>query len=129
MTIYFSKSKNGFFRSEIHGDNKPEDCRSISEEVYLSLIEQQSLGKLIKSDEQGLPIAVDNIPSLAALMLDERIWRDSELRRADVELNKVQDSDPKSTGSVSDWRLYRKALRAYPEHPEFPSRAARPTSP
>lgn len=59
----------------------------------------------------------------------ERLWRDSELTRADVELYKAQDSDPKSVGSVSDWRFYRKALRAWPESKGFPKEAHRPVAP
>ena len=36
------------------------------------------------------------------LAREERIWRDAELIRADEELNKVQDSDPKAVGTVGD---------------------------
>ena len=59
----------------------------------------------------------------------ERQWRDAELARADIELFKVQDSDPKAVGSVADWRQYRKELRAWPEHEGFPSKANRPKAP
>jgi len=59
----------------------------------------------------------------------ERQWRDTELERADVELFKVQDGDPKAVGSVSDWRQYRKELRAWPEHEGFPLKANRPKAP
>lgn len=59
----------------------------------------------------------------------ERQWRDSELVRSDVELYKAQDSDPKSSGSVADWRAYRKALRAWPESPLFPNQEERPRAP
>jgi len=61
--------------------------------------------------------------------VSERVWRDAELARADVELFKVQDSDPKAVGSVADWRQYRKELRAWPEHEGFPSKANRPKAP
>ncbi len=59
----------------------------------------------------------------------ERAWRDVELARADIELNKVQDADPSSKGSVSDWRSYRKALRQLPENQSFPNISARPLAP
>lgn len=59
----------------------------------------------------------------------ERLWRDKELIRADYELSKVQDSDPKAIGTEAEWRDYRRALRNYPETSEFPSEAARPVSP
>lgn len=57
---------------------------------------------------------------------DERQWRNAELLRADVELNKVQDG---GTGTVTAWREYRNALRDWPESPDFPNVEARPVSP
>lgn len=59
----------------------------------------------------------------------EKAWRNLELSRADQELNKVQDSDPKSTGTVTDWRAYRKELRAWPENINFPDVSSRPVAP
>ena len=59
----------------------------------------------------------------------ERIWRDGELVRADEELNKVQDSDPKAVGTVTQWREYRRALRGIPELEGFPSSHVRPVAP
>lgn len=61
---------------------------------------------------------------VSKVMQEERIWRDAELQRADVELFKVQDGE--GTGLVSDWRAYRCALRAYPEQADFPN-GVRPT--
>jgi hypothetical protein len=57
----------------------------------------------------------------------ERVWRNSELARADIELNKAQDGDGVST--VKAWREYRKALRAYPNTEGFPNSELRPTAP
>ncbi len=59
----------------------------------------------------------------------ERAWRNQELIRADYELNKVQDADLKAVGTVGAWREYRKALRQYPQHKDFPSPDSRPKSP
>ena len=56
----------------------------------------------------------------------ERAWRNKELARADIELNKAQDG---GGGVVSDWRDYRNALRNMPEHSDFPSNIARPIAP
>jgi hypothetical protein len=70
-----------------------------------------------------------NNQGVVDLAVVERNWRDSELINADIELNKVQDSDPKATGTVSDWRTYRKALRAWPEDKNFPKQEFRPKSP
>lgn len=59
----------------------------------------------------------------------ERLWRDAELTRSDIEIFKVQDSDPKSKGAVAQWREYRKALRAWPALGEFPDKTKRPAAP
>jgi hypothetical protein len=56
----------------------------------------------------------------------ERVWRNSELARADIELNKVQDGAP---GTVGEWRSYRNALRGWPEDKNFPDSEQRPTAP
>lgn len=56
----------------------------------------------------------------------ERLWRDNELNKADIELNKVQDG--MGTGLVSQWRKYRCDLRNYPASTGFPY-GERPTSP
>lgn len=58
----------------------------------------------------------------------ERQWRNFELIRADEELNKVQDADPKAKGTVTQWREYRRSLRQYPESEGFTS-GNRPVSP
>lgn len=56
-----------------------------------------------------------------------RAWRDTELARADVCLLKAEDGD--GVGTVSEWREYRKALRAWPEAEGFPADSSKPKSP
>lgn len=57
----------------------------------------------------------------------EILWRNQELFRADIELNKVQDG--MGVGTVSAWRTYRCQLRNWPEHPDFPCKDKRPVAP
>lgn len=57
----------------------------------------------------------------------ERLWRDGELKRADIELNKVQDGV--GVGTVSAWRTYRCLLRDWPENEHFPDASKRPVGP
>lgn len=57
----------------------------------------------------------------------ERAWRNDELERADIELNKVQDG--MGFGTVTQWREYRCALRNWPENEFFPGSAKRPVAP
>ena len=68
-------------------------------------------------------------PQVDISIIEERLWRDAELVRADTELYKVQDGDPKAVGAVAGWREYRNTLRAWPEHRDFPNKDKRPVSP
>jgi len=87
--------------------------------------------------KQARPAPVDGIMYISTVDGDwvlpvgdetvERTWRDSELQRADVELNKVQDGD--GVGTVKAWREYRMALRAWPSNEKFPDSTFRPVSP
>lgn len=57
--MFYSKSTNGFYDSEIHGSNIPKDAVEISKDLWNSLLDQQANGKSIKADKSGKPIAVD----------------------------------------------------------------------
>ena len=57
----------------------------------------------------------------------ERHWRNNELAKADIEINKAVDSANYSL--EKSWRNYRQALRDWPEHPDFPDATKRPASP
>ena len=56
---------------------------------------------------------------------EERAWRNSELAKTDIELYKLQDG--MGAGSIEALRLYRNALRNWPENENFPDSAYRPT--
>ena len=92
---------------------------------YETLLQKQSQGKVIKC-VNGKVVAEEAKKDGSST---ERAWRNAELYRADIELNKVQDSDVNATGSVGEWRAYRKELRQYPQQPGFPSQAVRPVAP
>lgn len=100
---------------------------TISKQELDELLKGQSKGKQIIKGEDGRPALADQARSDTSV--SERGWRNSELLRADIELNKVQDSDPKAVGTVGQWREYRKQLRAWPDHTDFPDKLKRPTSP
>lgn len=59
MTLYFSKQTNGFYDSELHGTNIPNDCVQISAQEHYVLLEGQSNGKQIVGGDDGRPILVD----------------------------------------------------------------------
>lgn len=56
----------------------------------------------------------------------ERAWRDAELLKADVEVNKAVDS---AHPAESAWRKYRVALRNWPQSDGFPEKSGRPNAP
>lgn len=125
--MYYSKTTGGFYSSLLHEPEQiPKEAVEITKQQHEFLLGEQSLGKTISADSNGFPVLVEEAIDYSAV---ERAWRDSELDRADEELNKVQDSDPKAYGTVTQWRDYRKELRAWPEHAQFPTQAQRPKSP
>jgi hypothetical protein len=55
---------------------------------------------------------------------EARVWRDGELAKADIEINKLDDEG----GNSSDYRAYRIALREWPQSDAFPE-LGRPQEP
>lgn len=53
--MFYSKSTNGFYSIDIHGDKIPADSVEISEAEYQILINGQYDGKSIVPNEEGLP--------------------------------------------------------------------------
>ncbi|HCQ7009052.1 tail fiber assembly protein [Enterobacter hormaechei] len=58
MNYYFSKAELGFYCDEVN-ESIPADAVEISEELYFSLLEGQSTGKVIAANEAGKPILTD----------------------------------------------------------------------
>lgn len=54
--MFYSATTNGFYSSEIHGQNIPEGAVEITAEEYTALIDGQASGKRITHDENGQPI-------------------------------------------------------------------------
>lgn len=134
MKYFYSPEKDSVFPEDfkeeyIQANSWPDDAVEITEDEFKSFFLNSSpIGMKRKYSTNGFNW-VEIPQKLEDAINSERLWRNSELQRADVELNKVQDSDPKAKGSVSAWREYRKALRALPEHHEFPYKQARPLAP
>lgn len=51
----YSKTTNGFYNSQIH-TTMPNDCVEITNAEYEALIDGQSSGQIISSDENGFPV-------------------------------------------------------------------------
>ena len=57
--MFYSVQTNGFYASEIHGDNIPSDAVEITPEQHAALLQGQSEGKVIAADANGNPILGD----------------------------------------------------------------------
>lgn len=131
--VYFSQTKQAFYPEDLldayrESGTLPKDIVEITEEQYNEFFDKINSGYRVVNVRGAFKVErfseeQPNNPE------SERIWRNMELARADIELFKVQDSDPKAVGSVSEWRQYRKELRAWSEHEGFPSKANRPKAP
>jgi len=53
--MYYSKSTNGFYSHEIHGDSIPSDAVEITADYHAALLAGQSSGKVIDWDDYGYP--------------------------------------------------------------------------
>lgn len=132
--MIYSEKQDKFYAPEFQAAYEasqtwPADGVEISLEVWKEFSAVKE-GK-VRSFVNGQFVWVDHLVSKTVDQQsnEENAWRNAELTRADEELNKVQDSDPKAVGTVAGWREYRKALRAWPESVKFPNTADRPTSP
>ena len=54
--MFYSKSTGGFYVQEIHGNSIPEDAIEISNEQYQRMLEGQTQGLFISSNDLGEPI-------------------------------------------------------------------------
>lgn len=133
--IFFSPSTLCFYPEDLIVDYKkagelPHDVHKVPYSLYEEYaLSAAPAGNKRSSDKDGNPCWVPIIQSIESLKGMETVWVSHEMERIRAELEKVQDSDPKATGSVSDWRSYRKALRAWSESLDFPNKDKRPLSP
>ena len=57
--MFYSKSTGGFYSTEINGTNIPSDAVEVSDDKYLELLDGQSKGKQISSDDLGNPLLIE----------------------------------------------------------------------
>ena len=116
MQYYYSATTLGFYLDDIHGSNIPHDSVKITEDDYFSLIDGQSNGKVIISNENGYPILAD----LPELSLDEIKSRLKQQRQ----LAYTQESDPlffkaqRNEISLSDWIAKIEEIKARYPYPD-----------
>lgn len=136
MLIFYSPTNNSFLPGDLkvtyeESNSWPVDAKMVPYEVFeeFALCLPPSFNLKRGCDDNGNPCWVNIEQNLDVSIREEHLWLSAELDRVRDEIEKVQDSDPKSVGSVSDWRNYRKSLRAWVEHVEFPKLEFRPKAP
>lgn len=67
--MFYSKTTGGFYSTEIHGDNIPDDAVEITSEMHATLFEAQSKGKIIAADANGYPVLQDVPPTPVDVLL------------------------------------------------------------
>lgn len=128
MKVYFDPVTMGFYTTE-HFKTFPSTAVNIPVELYKELQAGETRGLQIACDDAGYPFLKPLDVDIEFLISAEHIWINTELARAGLELDKVQDSDATAVGTVGQWRDYRKALRAWAGHKDFPKKEFRPKSP
>ena len=92
--MFFSKLTNGFYLTEINGENIPKDAVEISEDQYLELLEAQSQGMTIGADKKGNPIA---IPRPVVAPVDPRTYMTATVFQAKAALARLGKYDAVTT--------------------------------
>lgn len=113
----------------------PADAVEITRELHTALLDGQSAGQVISSDD-GYPVLVDPPPpSPEHLAAIERAWRDVQLAATDGVVSRHRDEleeGPETTltpPQYTELQAYRRALRNWPETGEFPLIEHRPIAP
>lgn len=122
--IYYSKSSNGFYDSEIH-TVIPEDVLEIPVFYHQSLIDGQSAGMQITSNEEGFPVLIEQ-PKASddELAASIRAQRDLELSKTDWVAFRAFEHGEKVPKDYSD---YRQSLRDITTQSGFPTQVEWPT--
>jgi hypothetical protein len=134
MKMYFSPTTNAFYPEEYEkayktSGNWPDDLVKVTKEDFNVYGLQTPPEGKTRSFVEGALCWVEYEYSIEQVKQAESLWVETEINRVRDELEKVQDSDSKAFGSVSDWRSYRKALRSWQEHKDFPNKEFRPKAP
>ncbi|MEG7462600.1 tail fiber assembly protein [Enterobacter hormaechei] len=123
---YFTAKPIGLYDDE--NNVIPTDAISISEELYLRLLEGQRNGKFIQADSAGTPVLVDELSLTHSEQIEiARSQRAVLLSTANVEIAWRQDAvdaglaAEEETAALTEWKKYRvQLMRVNPEKPEWP---------
>ncbi|MDT7084455.1 tail fiber assembly protein [Citrobacter europaeus] len=129
---YYSNETNGFYDSEINGDDIPQDAVEITDETWMELLSGQEEGKIISADENGYPVLTDQPPlsheELVQVTENERqrllTHADAVMLdwRTELMLGEISDANK---AKLSAWMAYKNEIKAVdlttaPEHVNWP---------
>ena len=112
MSIFYSKKTCGFYDDSINTD-LPDDIVEISSEYHAELLEKQSQGFVIKSDENGYPVAVERIFTADEMIMINTAKRQQLLNEANENISILQDmidldmSEDGDKEKLKAWKKYR----------------------
>lgn len=125
--MFYSKDTNGFYDTAIHGNNIPLDAVEITADEHAALLNAQSIGKIIRPDTAGRPVATDApSPTTDQLAAHVRAQRDTLISQCDWTVLPDASLAPEEQ---TTWRTYRQALRDVTTQPAFPFSIDWPMSP
>lgn len=115
--MFYAKSTGGFYTPYINGKNIPDDAVEITDEKYLELLQDQSAGKIITSDDKGNPIAIAPPPLTQEVLISQaERKKTSLLRQATNVIAPLQDAfdldlaTDEEKNQLIDWKKYRVLL-------------------
>lgn len=134
--MLYSKSTNGFYAREIHGDNIPADSVEITADLHVAMLEGQANGKRITADANGFPVLTDQpTPTTEELASLVRAKRDGKIQETNWLVERHQEqlsAGIETTITDAEYRAlltYRQALRDVPAQAGFPRDITWPTAP
>ncbi len=108
----------------------------ITDEDHAAFFCADALGKVIVPGASGVPELQDLPPPTPdELAMLARAWRDGAIADTQWLIDRHRDEEEDlvsttlSTEQYNELRRYRKALREWPEAPDFPSEVSRPAMP
>lgn len=133
MKLFYSQSTGGFYATEIHGDNVPDDAVEITKGEHQTLLQGQSEGKLIAADENGYPILVDPpAPTAEQIAEQVRAERDAKIEAVRWRIERAKDEADLGvplTEPLEPLLQHAQALRDVPQQAGFPKEIAWPIEP
>jgi hypothetical protein len=136
LTMLYSKTTNGFYLREMHGDAIPADAVEITDDEHQTLLDGQSAGKRITADADGRPMLSDPPPPTTD-ELAARVRRDRARRIVAVQWRVQRYEQQHALGRVPSETaetyaallVYVQELRDVPQQPGFPATVTWPTEP